>query len=362
MILRRLVESVRRALAPPGIRKMIALGDAITASWVSQAIHAVAAAGVADLIGPAPVAVDELAQRAGVDEDALYRVLRMLVPAGLFVQHSGRRFGLTELGALLRSDHPDSMRRFAIYNGTPWHWALWGALEQSLRTGKPSLAGDSGKPLFEFLAEDADAAAVFDAAMADLSNARDVSAISGYDFSRYATVADIGGGEGRLIKSVLATWPNVKGVLFDRAEVIERARPRMEADGFASRCTLIAGSFFEAVPSDADAYVLKQVLHDWDDDKAALILSNCRLAMGAGACLIVIEMVVPTGAQPSLAKLSDIEMLVATGGRERTLDEYDGLFAAAGLRRTGTHATRSPFTLIEAQAAEGGAAPKTGGP
>src|SRR5215469_13917432 len=241
-MLRRLVESVRRALAPAGIRRMVALGDAITASWVAQAIHAVAAVGVADHMGPAPVAVDELARRTGVNEDALYRVLRMLVPAGLFVQQ-GRRFGLSELGALLRSDHPDSMRRFAIYNGTPWHWALWGALEQSVRTGRPSLAGEPGKPLFEFLAEDADAAAVFDAAMADLSNARDVSAISGYDFSRYATVADIGGGEGRLIKSVLATWPNVKGGVFDRAEVIERARPRMEADGLASRCTLIAGSF-----------------------------------------------------------------------------------------------------------------------
>jgi hypothetical protein len=254
------------------------------------------------------------------------------------------------------------MRRFAIYNGTPWHWALWGAIEQSLRTGKPSLAGDPGKPLFEFLAENANAAAEFDAAMADLSNARDVSAISGYDFSRFATVADIGGGEGRLIKSVLATWPNVKGVLFDRPEVIERARPRMIADGFASRCTLASGSFFEAVPSDADAYVLKQVLHDWDDGHATQILRNCKLAMRADARLVVIEMVVPPDAQPSLAKLSDIEMLVATGGRERTLDEYDALFAAAGLRRTGTHATRSPFTLIEAQAAEAGTVPKGTGP
>ncbi|MBV8172119.1 MAG: hypothetical protein JO219_09325 [Candidatus Eremiobacteraeota bacterium] len=346
--MRRLVERIRRALAPPGIRHMVALGDAITASWVAQGIHAVAVAGVADRIGAEPVAVEELAAGAGVDQDALYRVLRMLVPAGLFAEHAQRRFTLTALGALLRSDHPNSMRSFAIYNGTPWHWALWGSLAESVRTGQPARAGEPGKPLFEFLAGDARAAAEFDAAMADLSNARDVSAISGYDFSRFAIVADVGGGEGRLIKSVLTRWASIKGVLFDRPDVIDRARARMAGDGLAARCTLVAGSFFESVPAGADAYVLKQVLHDWPDDEAVLILRNCRLAMHAGARLIAIEMVVPPGDEPSLAKLSDIEMLVATGGRERTLAEYDALFAAAGLRRTATHATRSPFTIVEA--------------
>jgi hypothetical protein len=346
---RRLVERIRRAFAPPGIRRMVDLGDKITASWIAQGIHAVATLGVADHMSRRPVAVSELASEVGANEDALYRVLRMLAPAGMFVEHAERRFSLTELGELLRSDSPNSMRSFAIYNGVPWHWGMWGELAASVRTGTPAPPDGAGTSLFEFLAKDAEAAATFDAAMADLSNARDVSAISGYDFGRFKTVVDVGGGEGRLLKSVLAAYPNINGVLFDLPEVIERAIPRMIADGFAPRCTLVPGSFFESVPADADAYLLKQVLHDWQDDKAVAILRSCRAAMNRDGVVLIIEMLVPDGSEPSLAKLADVEMLVATGGRERTLSQYDALLAKAGLRRSGTHQTRSPFTIIEAQ-------------
>ncbi|MBV8082368.1 MAG: hypothetical protein JOY86_05225, partial [Candidatus Eremiobacteraeota bacterium] len=179
---RRLVERIRRAFAPPGIRRMIDMGDKITASWIAQGIHAVATLGVPDHMSRTPVAVSQLAAAAGAHEDALYRVLRMLAPAGLFEEHSQRRFSLTELGALLQTDNPNSMRSFAVYNGVPWHWGMWGELARSVRTGAPAPPDGAGESLFEFLARDPDAAATFDAAMADLSNARDVSAISGYDF------------------------------------------------------------------------------------------------------------------------------------------------------------------------------------
>jgi len=291
--------------------------------------------------------VRAIVQPVGADENALYRVLRMLAPSGVFRELPGKRFVLTEVGRLLRSDHPDSMRAFAAYNGEPWHWGMWGQLEGAVRTGQPARA-DGTKPLFEFLADHPEAAAVFDAAMADLSNARDVSAISGYDFGQFKTIIDVGGGEGRLVRSVLHEFPNVTGVIYDLPGVVERARAQLIAEGLASRCTLAAGSFFDSVPPGGDAYVLKQVLHDWQDDKAVLILANCRRVLEPGGKVIIIEAVVPESGEPSIAKLSDIEMLVITGGRERTLREYQELLEHAGLRYVAAHQTRSPFTLIEA--------------
>jgi len=239
------------------------------------------------------------------------------------------------------------MRAFAAYNGESWHWEMWGQLESSVRSGQPARA-DGTKPLFEYLAEHPSAANAFDAAMADLSNARDVSAISGYDFGQFSTVVDVGGGEGRLIRSVLRDYPSVRGVLYDLPAVVERARPHIEAEGLTQRCAIVAGSFFDSVPPGRDAYILKQVLHDWPDDKAALILATCRRALAPRGKVVIIEVVVPESSEPSIAKLSDIEMLVITGGRERTLSEYRMLLERAGLRYLGAHETRSPFTLIEA--------------
>jgi hypothetical protein len=344
----------RLLFAPPGVRRMMSMGELLTGAWVAQGISTVARLGVADHIEDQPVAVGELAQAVGADEDALYRVLRMLVPAGVVRESSGRRFALTDVGKLLRRDHPDSMRAFAAYNGEPWHWGMWGQLETSVRSGRPARA-DGVRPLFEYLAAHPAAADAFDAAMADLSNARDVSAISGYDFGRFKTVVDVGGGEGMLVRSVLREFPGVSGVLYDLPPVIERARPRVEAEGLAARCTLVAGSFFDSVPSGGDAYMLKQVLHDWPDDDAIRILARCREALPPQGRVLVIEAIVPESAASSLAKLSDIEMLVVTGGRERTSREYERLLERAGLRRLRAHETRSPFTIIEAARANASA-------
>jgi SAM-dependent methyltransferase len=330
---------------------MMTMGELLTGAWVAQGIATVARLGVADHIDGEAVAVGDLARAVGADEDALYRVLRMLAPAGVFRELRGKRFALTEVGRLLRRDHPDSMRAFAAYNGEPWHWGVWGQLEGSVRSGRPAQA-DGLLPLFEYLAEHPEASDAFDAAMADLSNARDVSAISGYDFGQFKTVVDVGGGEGRLVRSVLREFPDVSGVLYDLPLVIERARSRIEAEGLANRCALVAGSFFDHVPSGGDACVLKQVLHDWQDDKAVNILANCREALVPGGKVLIIEMVVPESDEASVAKLSDIEMLVVTGGRERTLREYESLLERAGLRYLRAYETRSPFTIIEATPAD----------
>jgi C-methyltransferase len=351
--LARLQRALARLFMPAGIRRMVEMGDLLTGAWVSRAIGVAASLRVADHIGGSPVPVSDLARACAANDDALYRLLRMLATAGLFRQWPGRRFSLTPLGELLRSDHPNSMRAFAAYNGDPWHWRMWGELERSVRTGTPSAAGDAGDSLFAFLAKDAHAAASFDAAMADLSNARDVSAISGYDFAQYKTVVDVGGGEGQLVRSVLKAFPTVSGVLYDLPEVTARAAPKIERDGLSARCRLIAGSFFDSVPAGGDAYMLKQVLHDWPDDKAIAILRNCRRALQTGGKVLIFEFVVPDDDGPSLGKLSDIEMLAITGGRERTLREYKVLLDTAGMGVVRAHDTRSPFTIIEAEVTSG---------
>jgi hypothetical protein len=343
--------ALRRLFAPPGIRRMIAMGDLLTASWISQGISVAARLRIADSIGAAAVPVGRLAQAAQCDEDSLYRLLRMLGDAGVFVEQPDRCFGLTRLGELLRSDHPNSMRAFAAYLGEPWHWQAWGGLEGSVRTGEPAPIGAAREPLFTYLAGHPDAAAAFDAAMADLSNARDMSAVASYDFSRFNTLVDVGGGEGQLVRSVLRSYQDVRGVLYDLPQVIARAQPIIDTEGLAARCRLVAGSFFESVPEGGDAYALKQVLHDWPDDRATAILANCRRVMKDATKLLVIEVMMPELDERGLAKLTDLEMLVLTGGRERTLAQYQALLSAAGLRVTRTVATRSPFTIIEASAA-----------
>ena len=349
---------LRLLFAPPGIRRMMSIGRLLTNAWIAQGIATVARLRVADQMDSEPVFVGDLARAVGADTDALYRVMRMLAPAGVFHETPGKRFALTDVGKLLRSDHPDSMRAFAAYNGEPWHWNMWGQLEQSVRSGQPARA-DGVTPLFEFLAGHPEAADAFDTAMADLSNARDVSAISGFDFGRFKTVVDVGGGEGRLVRSVLSEYAELRGILYDLPAVIARARPRIEAAGLAQRCSLVEGSFFDSVPPGGDAYLLKQVLHDWHDEKAVAILTNCRRVLPSDGRVIVIEAVVPDNDSPALAKLSDIEMLVVTGGRERTLREYQALLERAGLGYVGAHETRSPFTLIEACAVPGPVVPPT---
>jgi hypothetical protein len=306
--------------------------DLVTGYRVSQALHAVVALGIPALLAHGPRGSDDLAHETGAHAGALYRVLRFLAGEGLFEEVAPHTFGLTAAGTLLRDDVPGSVSATVRMLMYPANWQAWGDLLHSVRTGAPAFEHVHGLGMFEYLRTHPEAARNFDAAMTD-STARSERAITAaYDFGGIARVVDVGGGRGRLLATVLGAHPAMRGVLFDQPQVIVAARAALEAAGVADRCELVGGDFFASVPS-GDAYLLRQILHDWDDARATAILASCRRAMAATGRVLVIESVVgPDYRQALPALLLDMTMLVMLGGRQRTEGEYRGLFTAAGLR------------------------------
>jgi hypothetical protein len=319
----------------------------VTAYRTSQLVYVAAKLGLADLLRDGPRSVDHLAESVSANPKSLYRVLRALAGLGVFTEMERGVFGLTPLAQALRTDVPVSIRRYAIMNGEEWFWSSWGNLLQSVRTGRTAFDEIMGISLFEFLDRNADAARVFDEAMESMTSIQVQAIVSAYDFSRCSTVIDVGGGRGALIRAFLRAYPKATGILFDRPPVIEALSRSIEAMGLANRCHLVAGDFFETIPAGGGAYLLKDIVHDWPDDRAVAILRNCRRAMRADARLLLIERVVPSGNEPSAAKLADINMLVITGGLERTEAEYRTLLSAAGFRLTRVIPTRSPSSIVE---------------
>ena len=272
-----------------------------------------------------------------LDARSLERVLRALEDAGLFTRLEDGRIALTALGELLRSDVPGSARRGAIASTEEWRWRAYGHLTHSVRTGEPGFRLAHGCGLWEYLARDPDAAAMFNESMSRVASANAAAIVRTYDFSDVQRLVDVGGGHGVLSRAVLEANPRMRGVVFDLPGVIDGARTRLSDAGLTDRCEAIAGDFFDAVPAGGDAYMLSWILHDWDDRSAARILANCRGAMREGGRLLVIEMVVPSGEEPPaspdldrLVKAADLEMLAIVGGRERTAAEYRELYANAG--------------------------------
>ncbi len=314
----------------------------------TQAIHVAAKLGIADLLRDKPRNVAELAEGKGVDERSLYRVLRALASVGIFTEPDPGQFALTPLAETLRSDVPGSLRGTAIYMGEEWHMRPWNDIMYSVETGKPSIEHVFGLPAFSYLAQNPQAAAVFNDAMTSLSASVVESILAAYDFSSIERIVDIAGGHGLLISAILKANPRMKGILFDVQSVIEGAPALLEAAGVRERCETIAGDFFEAVPGGGDAYMMKHIIHDWDDERALRILRNCHRVMRSDDRVLLVEVVVPPGDAPSPAKLLDIEMLLFTGGCERTAEEYRALFDAAGFRLTRITQTQSPYSVIEA--------------
>ena len=313
---------------------------------VSQAIHVSATLGIADLLGDGPRSADELAEDAGADAPTLYRLLRALASVGVFAETDGR-FALTPLAELLRTDAPGSLRAWAIQIGQPYYWASWGHLLHSVRTGEAAFPALYGTNVWEYRETRPREAEVFNAAMTALSAAVVEAVVRSYDFSGIGVLVDVGGGEGALLAEILAASPGVRGVLFDQAHVVAGAGALLERVGVADRCEVVAGSFFDAVPGGGDAYLLKSVVHDWDDAEAVEILRSCRAAMANTGRLLVVEPVVRPGNDPDPAKFSDLNMLVMLGGRERTAGEFEGLLARAGFGLTNIVRTGSPFDIIE---------------
>lgn len=328
----------------------------ITGYWISQAIHVAADLGIADLLGKRGRPVDDLAQATGADVDALYRLLRALAGAGVFAEAAPREFMLTPMGALLKRDMPGNLRDFARLQGDGWHWNSWGALGESVRNGRPAhvLRGvDAGVDAncFDYLATRPESAAVFNAAMTGYSAQVHAAVAESYDFGAARVVMDIGGGHGALLSLLLEQYPQLRGMLFERESVIAGASARFADFGVADRAQAIGGDFFTGVPDGADIALLCAVIHDWDDERAATILRNVAKAIPVDGRVLVVDNVIPEGNEAHPGKLIDLEMLLMTGGRERTRGEFEMLFASAGLRIERVLPTAVSISIIEARAA-----------
>lgn len=314
--------------------------------WVSQSIAVVAKLGVADALAEGARTSDELAAATGSHGPSLFRVLRALASVGVFVEESPGRFALTPVGETLRSG-PGSLRGMAVFLGEPFHARAVGDLLHCVRTGKPAFEHVHGARFFDYVTAHPDAAEVFDAAMTSNTSAQRDAVVEAYDFSGIGTIVDVAGGHGTLLAAILQAAPALKGILFDLPHVAAKARAVFEATGVDRRVEVASGDFFKALPA-GDAYIMKHIIHDWDDDACVKILQNCREAMRGDGRVLVVDGVIPPGNDPFPGKLLDLEMLIMTnGGRERTRAEFEALFARAGLKLSRVVPTRSEVSIVE---------------
>ena len=318
---------------------------------VAQAIHAAVELGVPDLLADGERTSDDLAEASGADPATLYRLLRALASLGVLHEAEGRHFSLTPLGQPLRSDVPGSVRGWARLVGREYVWRSWGNLANAVRNGENSFRALYGADVFEWRAEHPEESAIFDEAMRSLTAPQAEAVLAAYDFSRFGIIVDVGGGNGTLLASLLAAHPAVRGILFDQAHVVTGGESVLQAAGVADRCEIVAGSFFEDVPEGGDAYVLKSIIHDWEDEEAIAILRACRAAMGPEAVVLLIERHLGGPNENPAAKLSDLNMLVMPGGRERSDEEYAALFEQAGMRSASTTVAAAGHAVIEASPA-----------
>jgi hypothetical protein len=344
--LRRRLRRFERKLQPPGPSVL----DLVTTAWVAQGVYTVTKLGIIEALRDGPQSADAVAATVDANPDAVYRLMRMLASRGIFVQHRNRRFALAPMGEALRIDAPDSIRGYVLFVGDPLHWEHWGQLSRSVRTGRCAIEELRGKPTFEWFEDVPELAAVFNDGMTSISKMETPLVVGAYDFSRFRTIVDVGGGHGLLLSAILRESPDSRGILFDADSVVEGAPAVLDSAGVSDRCSAVGGSFFESVPAGGDAYVLKHIIHDWDDEKSLQILRNVRTAMNPDAKVLIVETVVPDDDREHLSKLLDLEMLVAATGRERTEGEYAKLLSQAGLRHTRTVGTVGPASIVEAVA------------
>lgn len=314
---------------------------------VSQAIHVAATLSIADLLADGPRTSDDLAAATGSQPRALYRLLRALAAAGVLHEDENRTFRLSALGTHLRSDVAGSLHGWASFVGRPYYWNAWAHLAESIRNGENTFRQVYGESVWEYRAKRPEESELFDRAMSSLTGASNAAILEAYDFGVFGTVVDVGGGNGALLAAILDRHPSVRGILFDQPHVAAGARALLAERGLEHRCEIATGSFFDEVPKGGDAYLLKAIIHDWEDAEAEAILHTCRRAMGRGATLLVIEQELGAPNEVPQAKFSDLNMLVAPGGQERTRDEYAALFATAGFELTRAVPTAGPLHVFE---------------
>jgi hypothetical protein len=320
----------------------------ITGRWVSHLIYVAAKLELADRLKHGPLTVEELAAATEVQAAALYRVLRALASVGVFAETKDKRFKLTPLAVTLQKAVPGSMHAAALLWEDKFMEDSWAQLLHGVKTGKIPFLKAHGVPVFEYLEKHPESLKVFGESMTSVSSTENPAITAAYKFSGIRTVVDVGGGHGSLLSAILKANPKLNGVLFDQLSVITRAKQdrHVTAKGIAERCTLESGDFFEAVPKGGDAYLMKRTLHDWDDERCAKILANCRAAMNEKGRVLVVDAVIAPGNDPDWGKLRDMQMLVI-GGRERTKQEFATVFRDAGLRLTRVVPTKCPLSIVE---------------
>ena len=298
-----------------------------------------------------PKTSEELGQVTKTHAQSIYRLLRALASFGIFAEDETGRFGLTPRAEMLRTGVPGSIRAYAIVIGEEWHWRMWGGILHSVKTGEPAFDQLFGMEFQDYYDQNPDVAKNFDGAMVSVLAMTDAAIMTNYDLSPMHKVVDVGtgGGDGSLIASILKKNPNVEGIFFDLEPRIETARDIIKAEGVEERCELIAGDVFKSFPSGGDAYILKNLIHDYDDERAATLLKNCHDAIAENGKLLVVEMIIPPGNEPSLGKIVDVEALIMSAGAiERTEAQYRELFEKAGFKVTNVVSTRSPMSIIDA--------------
>ena len=338
-------EQVKSANETPAIATLLQM---IAGRWVSQTIVMAAHYGIADLLKEGAQSVDALALATQTDPKSLYRFLRALASLGVIAEREDGQFEIAPLGIYLQTDAPVSLRSLALMFGQDWQHRVWRNLPYSLQTSQPAFEQQFGMSFYEYFAHNASVGQNFDEAMTSLSGTN-VSAIAdAYDFSQFSRIIDIAGGHGLLLSTILKMNPGLQGILFDVPNVLEGAKTAGVIDTVRDRIDLVAGNYFEGVPQDADAYLFKLIIHDWNDDRACELLKRCYQSMPDHSKLLVIEHVIADGNEPDFGKLLDVEILLTmSGGRERTATEYRELFASAGFKLTRIVPTQSTVSIVE---------------
>jgi ubiquinone/menaquinone biosynthesis C-methylase UbiE len=324
----------------------MAMLQLISGFWISRCIYVTAKLGIPDLLNDGPKTAEELAAATNTHPQSLFRLLRALAAVNILTVEGGR-FGNTPVSETLRAGIPGSLRAFAMTELGEEHYPAWGELLHSVRTGEIAFDKAFGEPIWEFFGKHPENAQIFNDAMSGVTGQATEAMHAAYQFEGIKTIVDVGGGHGALIISILERNPDMRGILFDAPVVIDGAEAAMKTSDIADRCQLVDGDFFQSVPQGGDAIIMKWIIHDWNDEQSIAILKNCYRALPENGKLILVEAVVPAGNEPHFSKFIDLNMLVMTGGRERTEAEFRQLYEAAGFRLVRIVPTESPFSVIE---------------
>lgn len=333
----------------PSIPPHIQLSQMISSYWVAQSIYVVSKLNIADLLKEnKSLSCEKLAQLTKTNPSALYRLMRGLSSVGIFAESDFQHFIMTPLAEYLCSDNPQSMKATAIMLGESPHYQAWAEMLYSIKTGKPAFDKVFGMGVFDYFKSHPEDAEIFENSMSSFSYTEEKAILSAYDFSAFKTIVDVGGGYGEMLGSILEKYPSSQGILFDEEYVINNCQKTLEKHGILDRCQAISGSFFEEIPLGGDVYMLKHIIHDWDDERAIKILKNCHNALDNNSKILVMEMIVNDRNLPSAAKMLDLNMLVmCQGGKERTKEEFQQLFSQADLTLNNIIYTNEDICILE---------------